>query len=149
MSRTVALAPAEILPVPVGELHPMQRNPGLDPRIADAFEYIRANCQGAVTEEQLALLSGLSRSRFAHLFRQQTGETFRAALRQFRLAKAALLLADAALRVKEIAASCGYADSHSFDKAFRHRFGLTPAAYRHSTHGYHLAHRDTNSKLTA
>jgi transcriptional regulator GlxA family with amidase domain len=121
----------------------------MDPRIAEAFEYLRANCQNRVTEEQMALRGGLSRSRFAHLFRQQTGATFRAALGQVRLAKAAILLTDSTLRIKEIAARCGYADSHSFDKAFRSRFGLMPSAYRRSTYGYQIAHRDTKPKLTA
>jgi AraC family transcriptional regulator of arabinose operon len=121
----------------------------MDPRIADALRFLRANCHNSVTVEQMALRAGLSRSRFTHLFRQQTGETFRAALRRFRLAKAAILLADCTLRMKEIAARFGYADSQSFGKAFRNRFGLMPSAYRRSTYGYQIAHRDTKAKLTA
>jgi len=149
MPRTLGSAPAKVLLPPGGELHPVQRNPTVDPRIADALEYLRANCQNTVTEEQMALRGGLSRSRFAHLFRQQAGATFRAALGQVRLAKAAILLTDSTLRIKEIAARCGYANSHSFDKAFRSRFGLMPSAYRRSTYGYQIAHRDTKPKLTA
>lgn len=148
MPRTVGSAPAKVLLSPGRELHPVRRNPTTDPRIADAFEYLRANCRNAVTEEQIALRAGLSRSRFAHLFRQQTGESFRASLGEFRLAKAAFLLTDCTLRIKEIAAVCGYADSHSFDAAFRRRFGLTPSAYRRSTIHYQIAHRNTRPMLT-
>jgi transcriptional regulator GlxA family with amidase domain len=97
----------------------------------------------------MALRAGLSRSRFARLFRQETGKTFRAALGEFRLARAAFLLTDCTLSVKEIAAMCGYANSHSFDPAFRNRFGLTPSAYRRSTSYYQIAHRHTKLKLTA
>ena len=149
MSRTVGSAPAKVLLAPGGEPRAEQRNPTIDPRAADALRFLRANCHNTVTEEQIALRAGLSRTRFAHLFRQETGETFRAALARFRLAKAAILLADCTLRMKEIAAMCGYADSHSFGKAFRNRFGLMPSAYRRSTYGYQIAHRVTKLKLTA
>jgi AraC family transcriptional regulator of arabinose operon len=149
MSRTVGSAPAKVLSPPGGEPYPEQRNSTIDPRVADALRFPRANCHNTVTVGQMALRAGLSRSRFAHLFRQQTGETFRASLGGLRLAKAAVLLGDCTLRMKEIATMCGYADSHSFGKAFRNRFGLMPSAYRRSTHGYQIAHRDTKLKLTA
>ncbi len=149
MSRTVGSASAKVLLFPGGEPHPEQGKPTIDPRIADAWEYLRANCQKGITEERMALRGGLSRSRFAHLFRQETGETFRAALGEFRLARGAILLTDWTLSVKQIAARCGYADSHSFDTAFRNRFGLTPSAFRRSTSYYQIAHRNTKLKLTA
>ena len=148
MSRIVTPGPAELLSIPGWQLRPAEREPTMDPRIAEALEYLRANCEKPVTEKQLASQCGLSRSRFAHLFRQQTGAAFRAARAELRLSRAACLLADHSLRIKQVAVMSGFAGSHSLDKAFRHRFGLKPAAYRRSTHGYRIAHGDTSIVLT-
>jgi transcriptional regulator GlxA family with amidase domain len=97
----------------------------------------------------MAVQAGLSRSRFEHLFREQTGQTFRAALREFRLAKGAGLLGDWTRRIKEVAGLCGYSSNESFAKVFRKRFGETPQGYRRSTIGQEIAHSGSKLKLTA
>lgn len=149
MPRTVAPTPSALLISFRGKASPVQQGPSMDPRIADATLFMRGNCHNAVTVLQLASQAKLSYSRFEHLFRQQTGQTFHAALADVRLAKAADLLADRTLRIKEVAAMCGYGGSHSFGKAFRKRFGLMPSAYRRSRYGYQVADWDTNLRLTA
>lgn len=90
---------------------------------------------GKVGTSAAAASVGLSRSRFEHLFKARTGTTFRLAVRAMRLAKAKVLLRDPRLRVKEIAAQCGYASTSSFDREFRSKSGVTPSNYRRSTSG--------------
>lgn len=144
MSRTVATSVA----VPLSSSGEMPRALGnryMDPRIVDALDFMQSNCHVSLSVQRMASRAGLSRSRFEHLFNQQTGETFRAALGGFRFAKAAILLTDCSLTVKEIAGMCGYAGSHSFGKAFHRCFGLMPSAYRRSTCGYQIACTDTRS----
>jgi len=83
----------------------------------------------------LAARLGLSRSRFEHLFKVQTGTTFRRYVRTTRLARARVLLQDPRLRVKEVASRCGYANTSSLTRGFECEYGLSPSAYRGSTPG--------------
>jgi AraC-like DNA-binding protein len=120
-----------------------------DLRIRAVLEGVRLNCGGPLTVRGVAASVGLSRSRFEHLFREQTGMCFTKALRDLRLAKAVSLLGDPNRRVKEAAGLCGYSSTASFSKAFRRGFGRAPSYYRRSTFGQQIAHPDTGLKLTA
>jgi transcriptional regulator GlxA family with amidase domain len=102
----------------------------IGPKIKSVVETIQRECRSPLTASQMATAIGVSRSRFEHLFHLQTGETFGAALKEARLSKAASLLAERKRSIKEIPAACGYANSHSLDRAFRKHFGRTPSAYR-------------------
>jgi AraC-like DNA-binding protein len=73
---------------------------------------------------------GLSRSRFEHLFRDETGRAFRTALREVRLLLARNLLRDPSLRIKEVACTCGYRSVPSFSREFKRRFGRSPSRWR-------------------
>jgi AraC-like DNA-binding protein len=61
------------------------------------------------------------------------GSTYQALLDSVLQARAQNLLAEPGMRVQDIAARLGYADSASFRKAFRRWFGTTPAAWRSTT----------------
>lgn len=115
----------------------------VDPRIKAVLEAIRRECGAHLTASSIATRIGLSRSRFEHLLHLQTGRTFRAVLQEALLEKAATLLAETRLSVKEISFRCGYSSSQSFDRSFRKRFGRTPSAYHRSTYGYQMAHTVT------
>ena len=58
------------------------------------------------------------------------GATYQALLDAVLKARAQSLLAEPGMRVQDVAARLGYADSASFRKAFRRWFGVTPAAWR-------------------
>jgi AraC family transcriptional regulator, regulatory protein of adaptative response / methylphosphotriester-DNA alkyltransferase methyltransferase len=58
------------------------------------------------------------------------GTTFSAHLRDVRLANAAELLARQPLTVRQVARLVGYRQPPHFAKAFRRRYGVTPADYR-------------------
>lgn len=72
----------------------------------------------------------LSPSRLEHLFKEQTGQSLSAYVLAVRLAKAAELLQESGLHIKEVAMRAGYAHAPSFNRAFKRRFGLRPRAYR-------------------
>lgn len=78
----------------------------------------------------LAHYHSLSPSHFALLFRRHQGETPRRYLQKTRLERAATLLEEGNLTVKEIAAACGYVDAAHFCHAFKAANGLTPKQYR-------------------
>lgn len=103
---------------------------GMDPRIRQIVEFLatlpRADCDGTA----LARRCGLSESRFAHVFREQTGTTPQRMLESNRLRVAAQLLRDTRLNVREIADEVGYEDAFYFSRRFRAHHGTAPTAYR-------------------
>jgi AraC-like DNA-binding protein len=106
-----------------------------DPRIQAAIRSVGDALETGVRVDDLAARLGLSRSRFEHLFKMQTGTTFRRYVRRTRLARAKALLQDPRLRVKEVASRCGYANTSSLTRAFERECGISPSDYRRSTSG--------------
>jgi len=111
-----------------------------DFRIRDALVLIGTELAGGVSATAIASRVGLSRSRFEHLFRSETGTTFRNYRRQIRLSTALQLLANSSLSVKEISAEWGYAHTSNLTREFKREFGLTPSGYRRSAPRQRIAH---------
>ena len=63
-------------------------------------------------------------------FTEVGGTSFSAYLRAVRLRNAAQLLASQPLTVRQVSLLVGYRQPAHFAKAFRRRYGVTPAAYR-------------------
>lgn len=103
---------------------------GMDPRIRRIVEYLATLPREAYDSAALARRCGLSESRFAHVFREQTGATPQRMLEQNRLRVAAQLLRDTRLDIQEIAREVGYEDPFYFSKRFRAHHGKSPRNYR-------------------
>ena len=84
----------------------------------------------ACSIQDLADRCHLSHSHLQHLFKQHTGMQLGHLLAEHRLQKAAELLEESALSVKEIATLVGYEHTSSFIRAFERRFTITPRSYR-------------------
>jgi AraC-like DNA-binding protein len=85
------------------------------------------------TIRDLALEFHLSPSYLQHLFKHQTGVSMGEWLNEQRLQRAAHLLANSYMSVKEIAHAIGYEHSSSFIRAFERRFAQAPARFRKQT----------------
>jgi len=81
----------------------------------------------------LALEFNLSPSYLQRLFKHQTGVCMGEWINEQRLQRAAHLLANSYLSVKEIAHNVGYEHASSFIRAFERRFTQAPARYRKQT----------------
>ena len=97
-------------------------------RIRKILEMIESDSPCRISD--LALEFNLSESRLQHVFKQETGVCLGHLLTEQRLQKAALLLTDTRLRIKEIAAAVGYEHTSSFTRAFEQRFAQAPQVYR-------------------
>ncbi len=113
------------------DLNPRTGLPRLDERIQRALDFIAAHLQTPVTLSRLADLVALSESRFAHLFRDQTGTTPQQFLETRRLDRAATLLLETQLSVKEIARQVGYVNPFYFTQRFTRKEGKSPTRFRH------------------
>jgi AraC family transcriptional regulator of arabinose operon len=80
--------------------------------------------------ETLARRCGLSRSRFAELFREQMGVSPLAFLENQRLRRARELLEHTSLNLAEISVQAGFASPFYFSLRFKKHFGASPRNYR-------------------
>lgn len=108
------------------------KDAAVDGRIRLALAFMEAHCGEHLTVPLVAREVGLGRSHFEHLFKSHTGTTFRHEMREIRIAKGLALLADPRLRIKEVAAECGYALTRDFSRAFRSCSGSLPSQTRRS-----------------
>jgi len=78
----------------------------------------------------LAIKFNISPSYLQRLFRQQTGVSMCELLSEQRLQRAAKLLKNSNMSVKEVGYTVGFEHVSSFIRAFERRFGRAPARYR-------------------
>jgi AraC-like DNA-binding protein len=102
----------------------------LDPQISPAMSAVHRDPGQDWTVEQLARLCHLSRSRFSERFTERVGKPPLAYLTLVRLGGAAKLLRDTPTPVGVIARMVGYSSEPGFSRAFRARYGSSPARWR-------------------
>lgn len=106
--------------------------------LGHALRHMREHVAGDINRNQVAKVAGLSPSVFSHLMREQLNTSFTELLAQYRVNRAAELLARTTDPIAEVALACGFPDQSYFTKVFKKRMGKTPFAYR-SEHGPALA----------
>ncbi|HEV7731823.1 MAG TPA: helix-turn-helix domain-containing protein [Candidatus Binatia bacterium] len=103
----------------------VSRGPVIDARIARTLPSLRAG--GDTDRQGMATAADLSTSRFNHLFRTETGVSFRRYRLWTRL-RGAIRSAATTRTLTDAALDGGFADSAHFSRVFRDMFGLTPSA---------------------
>jgi transcriptional regulator GlxA family with amidase domain len=83
-----------------------------------------------LTVEKLAQRADMSPRHFARLFAQRMGTSPAAYVRRLRVEQARSRIESGAMRAKQVARECGFADEQSLRRAFRQVLGVTPADYR-------------------
>jgi len=99
----------------------------LDPRVVRAIAQIGRFSGEPVTAASCASEAGLSASRFLHLFKQETGISFRS-FRAWKRARHLLHFANQDLNLAHLAQDIGYPDSTHFSHSIRRFYGLKPRA---------------------
>ncbi|WP_029584622.1 AraC family transcriptional regulator [Bradyrhizobium sp. URHD0069] len=104
---------------------------GLSPKVLlRAIERLRSDSDADVSLAALASDAGLSRFHFCRAFKESTGLSPHAWLRQYRLEQAMQMLRDTDASVVSVAAALGYASQTAFAAAFRRLTGETPSDWR-------------------
>lgn len=101
-----------------------------DRRIAAAMEHVRRNAGFPWTVAALARHACLSPSRFASVFRRDTGQSVMTFVERIRMTEAARRLLGGRDSVSRIAGLVGYENLSSFCRAFARAHGTTPRAFR-------------------
>jgi len=104
---------------------------GLSPTaLRRAIERLCSDSDADVSLAALASDAGLSRFHFCRAFKESTGLSPHAWLRQHRLEQAMNMLRDTDTSVVSVAAALGYASQTAFAAAFRKLTGETPSNWR-------------------
>ena len=102
----------------------------MDARITHAIEQMHNRMRERLTVPALAAEVDLSTSRFAHLFRAETGVSPMRYLQVVRLERAHLLLEGTSLSVRDVMTQVGYSDPSHFARDFRRHHGVNPGQRR-------------------
>jgi transcriptional regulator GlxA family with amidase domain len=100
-----------------------------DVRLRKLIELIDSDPLSRIQDWAVAL--NLSQSHLQHLFKEATGVGLGHVLTEKRLQRAAELLSNTNLSIKEIAGAVGYEHASSFTRAFEKRFVHGPRQYRY------------------
>jgi two-component system response regulator YesN len=107
---------------------------GRDKELAEeCVKWIAEHRKEPITLESAAERFFFNPSYFSTWIKNHTGRTFTEHLLEARMDGAASLLADNRLKIYEVAAECGYADTKYFCRVFKKRFGLSPEQHRQMT----------------
>lgn len=97
---------------------------------AKVSSLIRSKYAEPISTSSLAAELGLNPDYLSRVFRQQTGETISARLRNWRLHVAKGLLSEGKLSVAQVAEKVGIEDPRYFSRLFKKQEGITPSRYR-------------------
>lgn len=95
-----------------------------------AIDYITETYDQNINVTDIANKVGISRSHLNLSFQKELNLSVQRFLIDFRMHKAANLLINTTMSIKEIANLIGYHDQLVFSKAFKKKFGLSPKNYR-------------------
>jgi len=111
-----------------------RKNPNPESRttkqMAEACLFISHNCTSPLKLDDVADHMGVSKSHFAHLFKEFTGMTFVDFLITERIRRAKALFQNPNVRIIDIAFDSGFSSISSFNRAFKKATGQTPSEYR-------------------
>jgi AraC family transcriptional regulator of arabinose operon len=102
----------------------------MDPRITLTIARMEDDLAETPSVPSMAAAVDLSLSRFAHLFRDETGVPPARYLHTVRMQRARVLLERTFLSVKEVMARVGFHDPSHFARDFRRFHGIAPSAVR-------------------
>ncbi|WP_029322386.1 GH39 family glycosyl hydrolase [Butyrivibrio sp. AE3004] len=111
-------------------LNEAQGNPDNDVRMQQMMQYIIGNLDQEVNLTELAESMYVSASTLSRIFKKNTGVYFADYVTKLRLQQSLLLLSTSDQNMTQIALSCGFTNSTSFNRAFRKEMNMSPSQYR-------------------
>ena len=98
------------------------------------MRYIREQVSAETQIEDLAGMLGCSGDLFSRRFHAVFGESPKKYLQKELFFRAALLLVDPGMNVKEVAGALGFSSEFYFSKFFKRLSGMSPSEYRRRSH---------------
>lgn len=98
-------------------------------KLRPAIEYISQNLSRPITNDELAVISGMSTVYFRKLFTEVMGISPIAYAKQLRIAKAKEMLKSDYGTITNVAQSLGYTSLYDFSRDFKKHTGFSPSKY--------------------
>ena len=98
--------------------------------VQSVLDLLKARIKEPLTLDKLAVLAGLSRTYFSHVFKEIAGMNLQEYVGQVRVERAKDLLRDLNLTVKQVAYEAGFRDPDYFCRTFKKTLGTTPTDWR-------------------
>ena len=108
---------------------PLDQGAG-DPLVRRVLLIMQLYLDAPITISRIARMVGLDKRRIERRFRAAFGRPPLEVYTEMRLGQARYLLEHTQRSVTAIAAECGFCDSSHLSRAFRHKYGMTPARHR-------------------
>ena len=109
--------------------------------LREVLQQIQQDCATPLTVGKMAERCGFSPSHFMRWFRQMTGTSFGAYVKECRLAAAAERLRLTEDKILTVAGECGFESLANFNRQFRTRYGVTPSQYRNANSDFGASRR--------
>lgn len=109
---------------------PVGEGSGADDRVSRALLLMEQNLAEPLSVAEIARRLAVSPRQLERLFAERLAETPQESYLALRLRHGRWMLANTAFSAAQIAAELGFADGSHFGRAFKGRFGETPAAFR-------------------
>lgn len=113
-------------------MNPLAATSHYDARVRRAMDYLDGNLASKVLLDDVAAAVGLSSSRLAHLFTEETGQSVQRYLEMRRMQRATELLARTGFSVMQIAETVGFDSQFYFSQRFKRWTKQSPLAFRQS-----------------
>jgi AraC-like DNA-binding protein/mannose-6-phosphate isomerase-like protein (cupin superfamily) len=124
---------AQVLRAASDRIPPSEKHDSLKQRVRDYISSLNDSFPEPDTLDAVAARLGMSRRRFTQIFREMTGLSWQAYLRDLRLAHAQRLLSSTDRTVLSIAFESGFDDLAHFHRVFKSQTGKTPLQWRATT----------------
>ena len=106
--------------------------PTTNKKAIEAIRIIRAEASSGLNVNELAGRLGMSRNALTRLIKTHTGRLPSKVIQTIRFDMACSMLAETTVSVTDISTDCGFGSLQHFTRAFRQRFGVSPARFRNS-----------------
>ena len=94
------------------------------------MRYIETHYQETLDQKEIAARMGVTPEYLSTQFTKETGTSFSAYIRQYRIRQAKFILVNTDRKMQEVGVNVGYADPAYFNRIFRGECGMTPTEYR-------------------
>jgi AraC-like DNA-binding protein len=99
-------------------------------RMKKVFRYIHANLTEEIDRDEAAARASLSPGAFSRFFKTRTGKTLPQYVNELRIGRACSMLAEADVKIADLALDCGFGNLANFNRQFQRVTGMSPTAYR-------------------
>ena len=99
-------------------------------RMEKVFRYIHANIADRIDRDEAASRASLSPGAFSRFFKTRTGKTLPQYVNELRIGRACSMLAEADVKITDLALDCGFGNLANFNRQFQRVAGMTPKSYR-------------------